>query len=145
MTEAELKELLAAPNVMSVATNGRDGWPHLMALWYVMQGRDPWIWTYAKSQKVRNLERDSKATLLVEQGEAYNELRGIMMRAEGEIHSEQDTVLDVGERILRKYTLRDAGQIDDSARAALRSQAAKRVAVEFKVASVVSWDHRKLG
>ena len=37
-----------------------------------------------------------------------------------------------------------AGALDDGARAALRSQAAKRVALQFGAQSIASWDHRKL-
>ena len=66
MSEEELDEFLAAERVVSCATIGRRGWPHVMPLWYVIRDRALWVWTYAASQKVRNLERDPRATLLVD-------------------------------------------------------------------------------
>ena len=86
MTPEEIAAFLDEQRVVICATNGPRGWPHLMPLWYVVRGEDIWAWTYAKSQKVRNLERDARATLQVEDGEEYQELRGVMIEAETTIH-----------------------------------------------------------
>ena len=83
---------------MTCATFGPRGFPHLMPLWYVVRAGDVWAWTYAKSQKVRNLERDPRATLQVEAGERYEELRGAMFEADVTIHRDLDTVLALGHR-----------------------------------------------
>ena len=69
MSAEEVAGFLAEQRVVICATNGPRGWPHLMPLWYMVRGEDIWAWTYAKSQKVRNLERDARATLQVEDGE----------------------------------------------------------------------------
>ena len=53
MSADEVARFLDEQRVMNVSTNGRDGWPHMTSLWYVMRGSEPWVWTYAKSQKVR--------------------------------------------------------------------------------------------
>ena len=71
MPEAELAAFLDEQRTVIVATNGRDGWPHLMPLWYTVRDGELWSWTYARSQKVRNLERDARATVQVEAGEQY--------------------------------------------------------------------------
>jgi PPOX class probable F420-dependent enzyme len=144
MSDEELSGFLAKQRIVSVCTNGPDGWPHVMALWYVMRDSEPWIYTYAKSQKVRNLERDKRATLMVESGHEYQELRGVMIRATASIHRDLDTVAAVGEELTRRYSGHQ-GELSDDARAALRRQAEKRVAVQFRVAEIVSWDHSKLG
>jgi PPOX class probable F420-dependent enzyme len=144
MSSEEVASFLSGQRVMNVAALGRDGWPHLTALWFVMRDGEPWIYTYAKSQKVRNLERDPRATLLVEAGHDYNELRGVMFRARAEVHHDLDTVAAMAEALFAKY--QDAeGTIDDATRAALRAQAAKRAAVRFEVVETVTWDHSKLG
>jgi PPOX class probable F420-dependent enzyme len=143
MTPPERDEFLAHERVMSVATNGRDGWPHVMALWFVMRDGEPWIYTYAASQKVRNLERDERATLMVESGDNYHELRGVMIKARAQIHREHGKVAELAEDIFRKY--QGGSQVDEATRDALRAQAAKRVAVRFRVDSETSWDHSKLG
>ena len=89
--------------VISVCTLGSDGWPHVTALWFVMRDAEPWIYTYAKSQKVRNLERDARATLLVEAGQEYNELRGVMLKANAELHERLETVAGCRRSIFAKY------------------------------------------
>lgn len=137
MDPAELRSFLLEERTLICATKGPRGWPHLMPLWFVLRGEDVWCWTYAKSQKTRNLERDSRATLQVEAGEHYDELRGVMIEAETTIHRDPQTVLEVGMKLARRY---EGGLLET-----VRSQAAKRVAFEFKAKHVVSWDHRKLG
>ena len=142
MSEAEVTEFLARERVANVATNGTDGWPHVTALWFVMRDSEPWSWTYRKSQKVKNLERDSHATLLVESGVEYAELKGVMLRTRAHIEYETDRVLALGEELFGKYQGASAG---DELREALRPQAAKRVAIRFEVVDIVTWDHSKLG
>jgi PPOX class probable F420-dependent enzyme len=145
MSEQEVARFLDDQRVINVSTLGRDGWPHVTALWYVMRDSEPWIYTYAKSQKVRNLERDPRATLLVESGEQYQELRGVMLKTSAELHSDLDTVAEVAEELFSRYQGAEAGPIDDATRAALRTQASKRVAVQFHVKEIATWDHSKLG
>jgi PPOX class probable F420-dependent enzyme len=145
MSDQEVASFLEEQRVVNVSTIGRDGWPHMTALWYVMRDSEPWIWTYAKSQKVRNLERDRRATLLVEAGHEYHELMGVMLKTTTELHRDLDTVAEFGEELFNRYQGRQTRGIDDSAREALRAQAAKRVAIQFQVTETVSWDHSKLG
>jgi PPOX class probable F420-dependent enzyme len=145
MSKEEIEAFLEAERVISVSTIGRDGWPHVTALWYVIRDSEPWIYTYAKSQKVRNLERDDRATLLVESGSEYHELRGVMLKTRAELHRELDDVAALAEELFRRYQGANVEAIDDATRAALRAQAAKRVAVQFHVESIASWDHAKLG
>ncbi len=142
LSEAEAAAFLGAERVISVASNGPDGWPHVTALWFVMRGSDPWIWTYRKSQKVKNLERDDRATLLAESGFEYAELKGVMLKARARIEYDTERVLDFGEELFGKYQDASAG---GDLREALRGQAAKRVAIRFEVVDTVSWDHSKLG
>ena len=141
LTGDEVAAFLDAERVVTCATLGRDGWPHLMPLWYVVRHGTIWAWTYAKSQKVRNLERDARCTLQVEGGrDRYDQLRGIMVKAEAIVHRDLDTVTAVGLEIARRYS-RGAGVPEEP----LRRQAAKRIALEFRERSRATWDHRKLG
>jgi PPOX class probable F420-dependent enzyme len=141
MTGDEVAAFIASARVMTCATQGRDGWPHLMPLWFVVRDDGCWAWTYAKSQKVRNLERDPRCTLQFEAGDAYNELRGVMLKCEVELHRDLATVSAVGEEIARRYGGTD---LNDDARAYVARQAAKRVGMRFQVRETASWDHRKL-
>jgi nitroimidazol reductase NimA-like FMN-containing flavoprotein (pyridoxamine 5'-phosphate oxidase superfamily) len=143
LTPDEVAEFLARERVMDVASNGGDGWPHVTALWFVMRGTDPWVWTYRKSQKVKNLERDDRATVLVESGVEYAELKGVMLRTRAHIEYDTERVLDFAEELFAKYQATQPGA--EGMRDALRAQAAKRVAIRFEALEAVSWDHSKLG
>ena len=142
MTADEARAFLAQERVVTCATNGPRGWPHLMPLWYVVRGDEVWAWTFAKSQKVRNLERDARATLQVETGESYDQLRGVMLECEAAVHRDVDAVTDLGLEIYRKYTGADLG---DEARSMVLAQAPKRVGLQFVERRRATWDHRKLG
>jgi PPOX class probable F420-dependent enzyme len=143
MTPEEADAFLEEHKTVTCATNGRDGFPHLMPLWYVLRNGRIWAWTYAKSQKVRNLERDPRATLQVETGVDYAELRGVMLRCDVEIHRDVDVVVDFAMDLVARYS--GTGPEHDGAREAFRTQAPKRVALEFVERDRVTWDHRKLG
>jgi PPOX class probable F420-dependent enzyme len=144
LTPDEQHELLERERIVVVATHGIRGWPHLMPLWYVLRGGEIWIYTYAKSQKVRNLERDPRATLLVETGHEYGELRGVEIEAEADIHRDLDEVYDVARELTLRYS-DGISSVEGGAAEALKAQATKRVAVRFVPRRVASWDHRKLG
>jgi PPOX class probable F420-dependent enzyme len=144
LTDDEQRELLESERIVVVASLGRRGWPHLMPLWYVLRDGEVWIYTYAKSQKVRNLERDPRATLLVETGYEYAELRGVMIEAEAEINRDHELVFEIAKQLTLRYA-DGLDSIEGDAAEALRSQARKRVAVRFVARHTATWDHSKLG
>jgi PPOX class probable F420-dependent enzyme len=146
MDEAEVLAFLDEERVMTCATLGSDGWPHLMPLWYVARGGRLWAWTFAKSQKTRNLERDPRATLQVEAGrDQYHLLRGVMLETEVTIHRDADLVTDLGLAIFGRYSGSADGAVADEVRTVVQAQAAKRVGLEFIERKRATWDHRKLG
>ena len=144
LTDEEQRELLESERVVVVSSIGVRGWPHSMPLWYVPRDPDIWIYTYAKSQKVKNLERDPRATLLVETGHEYGELRGVEIEADAEIHRDFDSVYELAREITVRYS-GDISSVEGDAAEALKRQARKRVAVCFEPRRIASWDHRKLG
>jgi PPOX class probable F420-dependent enzyme len=135
MSEAEVAAFLGGERVITVATTGRDGWPHLMPLWYVLRDGECWAWTYAKSQKVRNLERDARCTLQVEAGDSYDQLRGVMLKCAAAIHRDPEVVAGVGNELAARYS--GGGHVTSA-------QASKRVALQFVVKEIASFDHRKI-
>jgi hypothetical protein len=141
MSDAEVADFLEQQRVVICATNGVHAWPHLMPLWYLVRDGELWAWTYSKSQKVKNLERDPRATLQVEHGEQYQELRGVMIEAETKIHTVTDDVLEFGLKLFERY---GAGATGPEFVEVVRAQAAKRVALQFVPVRTASWDHRKL-
>jgi Pyridoxamine 5'-phosphate oxidase len=169
MSDQDLAAFLAQERTVTCATIGPRGWPHLMPLWYVLRdpshtppdastssAREPlaavprvWAWTYGASQKVKNLERDPRATLQVEAGQTYPELRGVTMECDVRIHRDLDTVARLGAEIMLRNALpRGQAQLLElpgDALAAVEAQAPKRVGLEFLERRRATWDHRKLG
>ncbi len=141
MTDEEIRAFLEEQRTLQVATIDHDGYPHLVAMWYVLLNNEIAFWTYAKSQKAVNLRRDPRLTCLVETGIQYNELRGVQIKGQAVILEGREQVQPVGELIWERYT----GTLNDSTRPMVEAQAAKRIAVIVKPVEVVSWDHRKLG
>ncbi len=129
--------------VMNVATIGVTGHPHLVAMWYGMQGDTPVFWTFAKAQKVVNLRRDDKLTALVESGDKYEELKGVELVGRGRLIEDFDAILEIGLSVAARY--QGPGVLTDAARPFIEAQARKRIGVAVDVERVVSWDHTKLG
>jgi PPOX class probable F420-dependent enzyme len=142
MSGEEIRAFLEEQRTLQVATIDHDGWPHLVAMWYVLINDQVVFWTYAKSQKAVNLRRDARLTCLVETGERYDELRGVQIKGRAIIHDDRESVQRVGEIIWQRY---HGGSLDDESRRMVAAQAAKRVVIFVEPVEVVSWDHRKLG
>jgi hypothetical protein len=158
MSDDEVRAFLDEERTVTCATNGPRGWPHLMPLWFVVRGHHPlavgpadhaaqdgryevWSWTYAKSQKALNLARDPRATLQVEAGLEYPELRGVMLETDVVVHQELDDVAAVGIALFERAS---GAALGDDIRAMVAAQAPKRVALQFVERRRVTWDHRKL-
>jgi general stress protein 26 len=141
MTEAELLAFLGEQMVMQCATSGPRGLPHMMPLWFVSEGTELFGWTYAKSQKARNLERDPRATIGIEDGVLYHELRGVTFECDVELEREPERVEAYGLRLFDRY----AGELTPEIRDMVAQQARKRVGMRFVPVRTMSWDHGKLG
>jgi nitroimidazol reductase NimA-like FMN-containing flavoprotein (pyridoxamine 5'-phosphate oxidase superfamily) len=158
MDEAQTAAFLAEERTVTCASVGPRGWPHMMPLWYVLReapaGSDPpgpriWAWTYGASQKVRNLERDPRATLQVEAAEEYQELRGVMLECDTVIHRELELVAELGAQILLRNSVprgvQPPAKLPREVSDVVAAQAVKRVGLEFVERRRATWDHRKLG
>ncbi|MCH7953199.1 MAG: TIGR03618 family F420-dependent PPOX class oxidoreductase [Chloroflexi bacterium] len=141
MTEAEVDAFLEEQRTMAVATIGADGRPHVVAMWYAFVDGALCFWTFAKSQKVVNLRRDSRITCLVEDGDVYANLRGVELVARAHISDDEDEVLKFG---LAESVRYQNVPVNEAMIAAVKKMANKRVVVRLEVERVVSWDHRKL-
>jgi PPOX class probable F420-dependent enzyme len=147
MTDEELADFLAEQKIVSCATIGPRGRPHLVPLWYVPEGGALRGWTFAKSQKAKNLERDPHATLQVEAGVEYQDLRGVMFECDVTVEHDDERVADYGRALFRRYGGAQAGTGDlvPEVEQMILQQAPKRVGLRFVPTRTVSWDHRKLG
>lgn len=145
MNEAEVRTFLEEEKVAIATTFGPRGWPHSMPLWYVVRDGTVWSWTFRKSQKVKNLERDPRATVLVEAGDdQYSELRGVMFETEALLHDDLELVTRFALDLTTRYAP-EGEPPSEEAMEAFRAQAPKRVVIEFEPVRTLTWDHRKLG
>lgn len=140
MTETEIQALLASERDLQVATNGRDGYPHLTTLWYAVVDGLVTFRSFTKSQRIVNLTRDPRITVLVEAGDSYSELRGVMVQ--GTAHLDTDP-----ERVMATYLAVTRTQDPDATPEAVDALfgrfRAKNTVVTVVPTRVISWDHRK--
>jgi len=145
LTADERREFLDSQKTVILCSNGHDGYPHPMPMWFCVDDRGRvCCTTFAKAQKVVNLERDPRATLLVESGFEYAELKGLVIYARTEIVPDFETVR---ETLVAIGTRGQQPGPEDLAkvREAVAKTAEKRVALVFTPERYVSWDHAKLG
>lgn len=143
-TPEEQDQFLKDGWTIQIASIGPKGYPHLVAMWYVLIDGEVHFTTFAKSQKVLNYQRDPRATLLVESGTEYAELKGVVIYARCEIVPGLDDVVDTLVKINTRGRAVDEGQ-RQALIGAVSKTASKRVALKFHPERYVSWDHAKLG
>ena len=142
MTDAEVDEYLRGRRTMNVATLNHDGRIHLVAMWYgFFDDGALGFWTYGRSQKIKNLQRDPRLTCLVESGDTYGELKGVELVGTGVVVEDRDAVMQIGRSVFERYT----GPWSEEVRPAVEAMGAKRHAVRIQIDKVVTWDHTKLG
>ncbi len=141
MSEAEVQEYLSGRHTMNVASFNHDGSIHLVAMWYAVLDGDPVYWTFGKSQKIRNLQRDPRTTLLVESGDEYAELMGVELVGRAEVLTDRDDIMAIGEAVYARYF----GEVTDEVRPFVQATGEPSASgCASTVDRVVSWDHRKL-
>lgn len=141
LNDAEASALLNSSRTLHVATLNVDGSVHLVPMWFVLVDGSPVFWTYTRSQKIKNLERDPRITVMAESGEQYSELRGVQIRGRARLTTDSEAVIDIGERLYTRYF----GPLDEAAREGVAYSARKRTRVTVEAQKVVSWDHSRLG
>jgi len=141
MTPEEQAAFLAGIKTVTLSSIDGQGYPHSIAMWFSVIDGLVHMTTFRKSQKVVNIRRNPKVSLLAESGVHYSELRGLMFRG----HAELIEDVELCTRILTDIQSRYYGSADGSVRELLRAQAAKRVAIRVHPERIASWDHSKLG
>ena len=146
MTTSEIAAFLDEPFTGVLSTLARDGGPHAAGMWFAAAGDTVGMWTYAKSQKAMNLRRDRRCSLLVEDGVAYDELRGVLIRGEATLIEDLDAIVAIGSALYDRYTKPRTGMaIEDGPIVEIERQARKRVGISLSLERLASWDHGKLG
>jgi nitroimidazol reductase NimA-like FMN-containing flavoprotein (pyridoxamine 5'-phosphate oxidase superfamily) len=149
MTAQEAADFLAAGRKVQLATNSQDGFPHLVTMYYVMTGGQITFWTYRRSQKALNLDRDQRISCLVEDGEEYFDLRGVLVQGVVRRIEDPQEIAAIGKQITAVVgtTLTGAaaaGQGADALTRYVEHAARKRWGYRVEPDRVISWDHSKL-
>ena len=140
MSDAEAHDFLRLPHTMALATNGPDGWPHVVAMWYGFLDGVLGFMTYRGSQKLRNIERDARVSCLVEDGSSYDILRGVLLRGRARRVDDEHQRVTLAANVTERYQ----GPLDEPGHRVMVAAIAKRVVFVVDVHDMVSWDHRKL-
>ncbi len=143
MTPEEADEFIRGWHTMNCATMKGDGTIHLVAMWYAFLEGAPAFETKAKSQKVLNLRRDPRITCLIEEGDRYEELRGVELVGTGEIVEDHDRIFEIGVSLVERQSGRPLER-GPEADAMVENLIRKRVGIKIHIDKIVSWDHRKL-
>ncbi len=142
MSDADVLAFIEERKSLQVATLNKDGSVHLTTLWFALVDGDIVFETFTKSQKIVNLKRDARITVLLEDGTEYNELRGVSISGRAVLHDDPERVHPLALAVMR----RNQPQIpEESLDKVAKMMASKRTAVVVKAERTVSWDHGKLG
>jgi PPOX class probable F420-dependent enzyme len=143
MGAEEIAAYLAAQRSAALASIGRTGFPHQAAMWFVPEPGRVVMWAYRRSQKAVNLRRNPRASLLVQDGETYDRLRGVVVQGKVDLVDDKPAVLEIGNALHARYGVA-YGDDPDAYRAVIAQQAPKRVGISLPMEHVFSWDFGKL-
>ena len=143
MSEAEVVAYLAERRDATLASVGRDGFPHQVAMWFLPEPDRLVMWTFRRSQKAVNLGRNPRASFLVQDGDSYDTLRGVSVQGEAQLVEDGDEVLRIGHALHARYGAA-YGEDSEVYRTVVERQAPKRVGIVLPMTRVVSWDFRRL-
>ena len=141
MTPAEVDAFVAERRPMTMCSLSPDGSIHAVAMWYGFVDGLVTVETKAKSQKAKNLRRDPHLTLLFEDGDYYEELRGVELVGQAEIIEDPERLWSLGVSVFERYY----APFTEELRPFIETMLHKRVGIALHVERTVSWDHRKLG
>lgn len=148
MSPEEQHQFLAAGHTLIVTTIGKDGWPHVAPMWYFLDDDGNVSFrSFTKSQKIVNLRRNPRITVLLEEGNTYEELRGTMIKGTARLIDDPGEVLAMYGELSKRYAFTGSEVVPlegEALEAAFGRFAAKNTGVIVEPESVVSWDHPKL-
>lgn len=143
MTTGEILELLGQAHNLQVATLGHNGFPHLTTLWFCLIDERVTFRSFTKSQRIVNLQRDDRLTVLAESGSDYSDLRGVMIQGRAHLDDDPDVVMNVYAEVTRKQQGLD--EIDPNVVEMMFGRfKTKNTVVTVEPERIISWDHRKL-
>jgi PPOX class probable F420-dependent enzyme len=141
MSPGEIESFLGQRQAMTMCTLNHDGSIHAVAMWYGFLDGSIAIETKAKAQKAVNLRRDPRITCMFEDGDYYEELRGVELVGRAEVVDDSEKMWELGVNLFERYY----GAYSEDLRPFVETMLHKRIVAKVTVERTVSWDHRKLG
>jgi PPOX class probable F420-dependent enzyme len=141
MTDEEIEVFIEQSRTATMATVGPNGAPHLVAMWYAWLDGTVWFETKAKAQKVVNLRRNDRLSVMIEDGLTYDQLRGVALEGCGIVIEDPDEIWRMGVNVFERYN----GPYNEDMKPHVEMMLQKRVAVKLEIERIRTWDHRKLG
>jgi PPOX class probable F420-dependent enzyme len=139
LTDDEVRGYLEESKTIILVSQGPEGFPHPMPMWFAVDDDGAiCMATYRSSQKIVNIQRDPRVSLLVESGDTYAKLKGVVIYGRAEI-------IDDFERVIEVLLAAAGAESNEAARQGVSKTAAKRYLIRVKPERIVSWDHAKLG
>lgn len=140
MTTDELSAYLNEARNMALCTIGKDGFPHVVAMSYMIKDGIVYMSSFKKAQKVLNAKRNPNVAVMVESGRGYSELKGVLIRGTCEVIDDPYAVWESMKEV-RDFQGTTVSPTED---AVLKERAKKRAMLKITPVKVSSWDHTKL-
>lgn len=140
LTPQEQQAYLAEARTMTLCTVDKNGYPHAVAMAYMVKDGCIYMTSFKKAQKVVNVRRNPKVAVMIESGTAYDKLKGIMIRGDCEVIDEPEEVWNVM-REIRRFQDEEPAAPDN---AVIKERATKRAVLKITPVKTSSWDHSKL-
>ena len=148
MSADEQAAYMESGRVLQLATIGRDGYPHLCAMWYAVLDGKVCFNTYGTSQKGLNMERDARVTCMIESGAEYTQLKGLVVQGRVEVVDDPDVIRAFGAEIVRRYPTPERaapkGAANERNAPSEETFTPKRKFYAVTPHKIYSWDHAKL-
>ena len=146
MTEAEIDALMREQGRIRIATVGPGSDINLTPMTFGWAGGRVYI--FGRGQKVANLRRNPTATVLVDVGDAWRELKGVMMRGRGRVL--EDAAAEAADPYLADAQLNigaKSGLKDEQGGVrphAVSASGRSRRWIVFEPERIVSWNNERL-
>lgn len=143
MTRGESWTFVKSHYKMVLCSLDSDGFPHAAPIWFVVIDDKIYFRAQPYKKKIKNIMIRPQVCGVIEDGEIYTELRGVMIRGFAKIvDSDKPLRQRVFELLAEKYSsVRNTDKFPKSWQETYGKE--HRVVVEFKPTSIVSWDNRK--
>ncbi len=145
MTDAEIRDFLRTRKTIILSSIGSDGVPHPMPMWFTADDDlTVSMATFRGTQKIVNLQRDPRVSLLAEAGREYSELKGVVIYGTAELSEDADAIIATLEAASQKETAETDAGTRTALNEAVKKSVSKRILIRVKPDRIVSWDHSKL-